>query len=339
MAHIHTKTLTVDPFHPDPAAINQASEVIQVGGLVAFPTETVYGLGANALDSHAVARIFEAKGRPSYNPLIVHIPDKDAARDLVQEWTETAERLADRFWAGALTLVLKKSNRVPDMVTGGGDTVALRVPAHPVAQALLKRAGVPIAAPSANRSNQLSPTLAAHVAQGLTGRIEMILDGGATTGGVESTVLSLVENPPRLLRPGLITPSEIAEVIGAVQVGAEAPVQSKTTPLLSPGMLARHYAPQTPLIIAQGDGAEEVSAFLRQGLRVGWLTFHPQPPQPNLYPTLMPSTAEGYASRLFAELHLLDGIGVDRIVVAETPRGGKWLAIEDRLRRASLPTE
>lgn len=332
---MHTQIHAVSSENPDSVVMKSAGDVINAGGLVAFPTETVYGLGANALNSEAVARIYEAKGRPSRNPLIVHVADIESARKLTTGWTETAERLAERFWAGALTLVLPKSPHIPDIVTGGGGTVAIRVPSHPVAQALLRSAGVPIAAPSANRSNQLSPTLAEHVFKGLNGRIEMILDGGATAGGVESAVLSLVENPPRLLRPGLITPAEIMEVVGSINIGAAQKAQTELSPLLSPGMLARHYAPSTPLTLAQGDGREEVEATLQRGETVAWLTIEPQTPRQNLQIALMPQDPEGYASRLFAELHRLDVSDVDNIVVAAPPQGEKWMAALDRLRRAS----
>ena len=335
MTQIRTEMRIVDPQNPDPTALQQAGSVIREGGLVAFPTETVYGLGANALNADAVARIFNAKGRPSFNPLIVHVPDIASARELVAVWTEEAEKLAQHFWAGPLTLVLPKSHAIPDIVTGGGNTVAVRIPAHPIAQALLRSAGVPIAAPSANRSNQLSPTLAKHVVKGLNGRIDMILDGGATSGGVESTVLSLVESPPRLLRPGLITPAEISEVIGIIQVGVSSHIETERVPLLSPGMLTRHYAPQTPLLLATNEGAETVKALLGQGLKVVWLTFQSQTTCTDLQVVVMPQDAEGYASRLFAELHQWDSMGVDRIVVSALPQGEKWLAVADRLQRAS----
>ncbi len=335
MTKIRTQILVIDSQSPAPALIQPAGDIIKAGGLVAFPTETVYGLGANALDPQAVARIYEAKGRPSRNPLIVHVPDIASARKLVTEWTETAEKLAQRFWAGSLTLVLPKAPSIPDIVTGGGDTVALRIPDHPIALALLRSAGVPIAAPSANRSNQLSPTLAEHVFKGLDGRIEMILDGGATSGGVESTVLSLVENPPRLLRPGLITPAEISAVIGEIQVGLPPLAHAEKAPLLSPGMLTRHYAPQTPLILAVDDGTAQVESLLQRGQKIAWLTFTPQPPHPNLQVVVMPQNGEEYASRLFAELHRLDSARVESIVVSALPSGEKWMAVADRLQRAS----
>ncbi|HEU0078380.1 MAG TPA: L-threonylcarbamoyladenylate synthase, partial [Longimicrobiaceae bacterium] len=181
-------TLVVHPDHPDPAAIRRAAAVLRRGGLVAFPTETVYGLGASALDAEAVGRIFAAKGRPSYNPLIVHVADAEAARALAAEWSAAAERLAERFWPGPLTLVVPRRAEVPDAVTAGLPSVALRVPAHPVAHALLREADIPVAAPSANRSTEVSPTTAAHVERSLRGRVELILDGGPPPVGSESSV-------------------------------------------------------------------------------------------------------------------------------------------------------
>src|SRR5579864_4916197 len=191
--------LTVDPQAPDAAAIAEAAALLRAGGLVAFPTETVYGLAANALSADAVSRIFAAKGRPAGNPVIVHVADAAGARALVDDWPAAAERLAERFWPGPLTLVLPRSRQVPDLVTAGGSTVGVRVPAHPVALALLHACGLPLAAPSANRSTRLSPTRAAHVLGDLGDRIDLLLDGGATPGGLESTVLDLTAAPPRLL--------------------------------------------------------------------------------------------------------------------------------------------
>src|SRR4051794_21935732 len=231
--------LNVDPANPDPEVIRRAAELIRAGRLVAFPTETVYGLGANALDAAAVARVFQAKGRPPTNPLIVHLDGVDQIAQVAAGWPKVAVRLAERFWPGPLTLVLPKRPEVPDVVTAGGPTVAVRVPAHPVAQALLRAAGVPVAAPSANRSTELSPTTAAHVLRGLDGRIELILDGGPTPGGIESTVVDVTASPLRLLRPGLVTPAELEAVVGPVARGE--PGASATgggRPLPSPGMLA-----------------------------------------------------------------------------------------------------
>ncbi|HEY0970121.1 MAG TPA: L-threonylcarbamoyladenylate synthase, partial [Gemmatimonadales bacterium] len=207
-------TIRVDPVSPGPQVLAHAASVLRRGGLVAFPTETVYGLGANALDSDAVARIYAAKGRPSFNPLIVHVADATAARTLATAWPEAAERLAAAFWPGPLTMVLPKQPRVTDLVTAGLPSVALRVPAHPVALALLRAAGIPIAAPSANRYTELSPTSAAHVERGLGDRVELILDAGPTRVGIESTVVDLTGERPVMLRPGIISADALAAVVG-----------------------------------------------------------------------------------------------------------------------------
>lgn len=259
------------------ADIATAAAILRAGGLVAFPTETVYGLGANALDVRAVARIFDVKGRPRFDPLIVHVPDRAHAEALVTGFPPPAQQLADRFWPGPLTLVLPKTEVVPDLVTAGGSTVAIRVPDHPLALALLRASGVPIAAPSANLFGRVSPTTAAHVREQLGDQIDLILDGGPCRVGVESTVLQLTsDGPPRLLRPGGITLEELEAVLGPIdatcRVGcAHQPVDTASldsagspigghsppcdsAPFASPGMLPQHYAPRTPLVLM--DAAE-----------------------------------------------------------------------------------
>jgi L-threonylcarbamoyladenylate synthase len=334
---VQTEILRVDAERPEEAAIARAAEIVRGGGLVAFPTETVYGLGANALDAEAVARIFAAKGRPATNPLIVHVPETEAARAVVAAWPETAARLAARFWPGPLTLVLPRQEAIPAIVTAGGPTVAVRVPAHPVAQALLRAAGVPIAAPSANRSMRLSPTRAAHVRQDLSGRIALILDGGPTAGGLESTVLDLTTTPPRLLRPGLVTPAEIEAIIGPITRPGVAPAAD--APLPSPGLLARHYAPRAPLELTPDAGQERVQELLARGLRVGWVTFDTVAEEnaPGLETIRLPLEPSAYAAQLYAALHQLDAVGVGRIVVGLPPDTEAWMAVRDRLRRAATP--
>jgi L-threonylcarbamoyladenylate synthase len=312
-------------------ALVRAAEVLQRGGLVAFPTETVYGLGAHALDAVAVANIFAAKGRPAQNPLIVHVADMAAAHDLVHDWPPLAQRLAERFWPGPVTLVLPRREIVPDVVTAGGTTVALRVPAHPVALALLRACKLPLAAPSANRSTQLSPTRAEHVLQGLAERIDLLLDAGPTPGGLESTVLDLTVDPPRLLRPGLLSLAEVEAVIGPVQRQA-APAQ----PLRSPGQMERHYAPRTPLETTLAPGFARVSVLVAQGLRVGWLALGNAPPCPTGVLCLaLPAEPCGYAAGLYDALHRLDAAALDRLVVDLPPSTDAWLAVHDRLRRAA----
>jgi L-threonylcarbamoyladenylate synthase len=328
-----TAVWPVDPTHPDPEAIRRAADVLRHGGLVAFPTETVYGLGANALDAAAVGRIFTGKGRPATNPVIVHIADLADVHSLVSDWPETAARLAERFWPGPLTLVLPRSSKVPDVVTAGGPTVAVRMPAHPVARALVLAAGVPIAAPSANRSTRLSPTRAEHVLADLEGRIDAILDGGPCPGGLESTVLDLTTTPPRVLRPGLVTPMELDAVLGCVTRPTSEGEQT-TEALPSPGMLARHYAPRAVLESCR-EAEARAREWNRAGLRVGLLTFAPLLSEPGLIVIPMPTDAVAYSARLYSALHDLDRAGVERIVVESPPETEEWLAVRDRLRRAA----
>jgi L-threonylcarbamoyladenylate synthase len=334
---------TISGKEMDADVIARGAKLLRTGKLVAFPTETVYGIGANALSADAVGRIFAAKGRPSNNPVIVHVPDIAAARKLVTAWPEAANRLAHAFWPGPLTLVLPKQDSIPDIVTAGGPTVAVRIPAHPVALALLRAAAIPIAAPSANRSMQLSPTTAEHVRESLDGRIDMIVDGGPTTGGIESTVLSLAGAWPRLLRPGLISPAQIEAVIGPIERSPKlnnppTDPNPKSDPFPSPGMLARHYAPRAPLEVVEA-GESRVRHLLADGRRVGWLTRTEAGPEfaaaPRLVVTQMPDNPEGYASRLYAALHTMDDSGVSIIVVEALPATDDWLALRDRLTRAS----
>jgi L-threonylcarbamoyladenylate synthase len=330
-----TLVLPINPEAPEADVLARAAAVLRDGGLVAFPTETVYGLGANALDPDAVGRIFAAKGRPAGNPLIVHLAATADVPVVASSCPVNAARLAERFWPGPLTLVLPRRAEVPDVVTAGGPTVAVRVPAHPVARSLIEMAGVPVAAPSANRSTQVSPTRAEHVLAGLDGRIDLLLDGGPTPGGLESTVLDVTTSPPRLLRPGLISPSEIEEVIGTIAHPREARSEEGVA-LRSPGMLARHYAPRALLECLVGDGRERVEELCRQGLRVGWLTWNASgADSPGLVRVVMPRTPEGYAAQVYAVLHRLDAAGMDRIVVELPPDVEEWLAVRDRLRRAS----
>ncbi len=229
----------------------EAGEVLKDGGLVAFPTETVYGLGANALDEKAAAKIYAAKGRPSDNPLIIHIADMDKLDYIVEEIPQTAVRLAKKFWPGPLTMVLKKSEVVPYGTTGGLDTVAVRMPSHPIALEMIRYGGGYIAAPSANTSGRPSPTLAIHVADDMNGVIPMILDGGAVGIGIESTIVDLTEEVPTILRPGFITKEMLEEVVGEVQIDKGLAADAKTPPK-APGMKYRHYAPKAELIIVEG---------------------------------------------------------------------------------------
>jgi len=256
-----TDVLRVDPANPDNELIARAAECLRAGGLVAFPTETVYGLGAHALDRVAILRLFAAKERPATDPLIVHLAALDAATALVEQIPAAARELAARFWPGPLTMVLKKSARVPDEVTAGLATVAIRVPSHPIARALLERARVPVAAPSANLFSRPSPTNAAHVLADLNGRIDMIVDGGVTEVGLESTVIDLSAATPTILRPGAVDLDALREVLpDAIGPRGTAPA---TGPMPSPGMLSKHYSPNTPVILYEGPRATALDRMKR----------------------------------------------------------------------------
>ncbi len=329
-----TRCLTIDPACPDPAVIAEAATILRRGGVVAFPTETVYGLGANALDGAAVQRIFAAKGRPSNNPVIVHVTSSDAARQLAAEWPTAAERLAARFWPGPLTMVVKKQPHVPDEVTAGGATVAIRCPQHTIARTLIGAAGVPLAAPSANASNRISATTAEHVLRTLDGRIDLVLDGGPAGGGLESTVVDVSASPVRVLRPGLITAEALSGALGEpVLAGGHAVVERGAAP--SPGMLARHYAPLVPLEVC-ADGAVRARELSAAGQRVALVTHLPIACElPGVCVSMLPNDPAGYASRLYQALYELESSGVERIVVVTPPQSAEWSAIHDRLRRAS----
>ena len=314
-----------------PDAVQEAARVLRAGGLVAFPTETVYGLGANALDADAVGKIFAAKGRPATNPLIVHIASPEDVEALTDGGAWLAmplQALIERFWPGPLTLVLPKRPVVPDGVTAGGPTVALRMPRHPVALALIRAAGAPLAAPSANRSEQLSPTRAEHVAQSLGDLVDLILDGGPTEVGLESTVLDLTERPPRLLRPGMVTVGEIEAVLGVTL--AQGPT---TGPARSPGQRPRHYAPRTPLRVVSDVWGEAARAVVP----VAVLAHTPPPTSlpPHVHVALLPDTPSGYAARLYETLHEMDQWGVSLLLAQAVPETEAWLAVRDRLGRAA----
>lgn len=328
-------TVRVDPDRPDPDAIDRAAAILRGGGLVAFPTETVYGLGANALDEQAVRSVFEAKGRPAFNPLIVHVADAAGARRLVRGWTATAARLADRFWPGPLTLVLPRRDIVPAIVTGGLPHVAIRVPAHPVALALIRAARVAVVAPSANLSTSVSPTRAQHVERAMDDRVGLILDGGPTRYGIESTVISLAHDPPLLLRPGALAAAEIEPFVGG---HLATPSRTDQRRHASPGMLERHYAPRARLVLfgtGERDAASHtVRAAERDGLISGALVRNPMD-APLHHPVIMPGDASGYAARLYDELHRLDHLGCDLILVEMVPDEPAWDGVRDRLLRAS----
>jgi L-threonylcarbamoyladenylate synthase len=325
------EVIRIDPRTIDNDAVQRAATILRNGGLVAFPTETVYGLGANALDAAAVARIFAAKGRPAQNPIIVHVTNADEVRRLTTAWPNSATKLAKHFWPGPLTLVLPKAASVPDIVTAGGSTVALRVPAHPVALRLLQTCGLPLAAPSANRSTEISPTTAEHVVRSIGDVIDLVLDAEPTTGGLESTVLDLTSVPPRLLRPGLVTRGQLEALIGPIEVTASTRTDE---PARSPGQMQRHYAPRTPTEVS-ANSRSRVLQLLATAKKVGWLTHLDEAIPPAVFSIRLPADSVSYSAQLYAALHTLDAAGVDRIVVELPPFGDDWLAVHDRLRRAS----
>ena len=348
-----TDVIRVDPADPDPAALMRAAECLRRGGLVAFPTETVYGLGVHARARAAVRRLFEAKGRPATDPLIVHVDTVERIEPLVVQIPERARRLAAQFWPGPLTLVLPRSPRVPDEVTAGLNTVAIRVPAHPVARALLAAAGVPVAAPSANLFSRPSPTRASHVLDDLSGRIDLVVDGGPTQVGVESTVLDLSGEVPTILRPGAVSLEMLRAVLPRVDRREGDALPSGAMP--SPGLLERHYSPRAPLTVYDGSDAvarlvRDACASIAQGQRLGIMAADDDRAALADVERLAPRVAIAYlgaerdlatvASRLYAAMRELDMSGVNRILV----RGfagdqGLAVAIRDRLRRASVRSQ
>lgn len=314
------------------STIHQAATFIRAGGLVAFPTETVYGLGADALNPMAVAKIFEVKNRPRFDPLIVHIADVSLMEKLCTLGDERARKLIDRFWPGPLTLVLPKSEIVPEIVTAGLPTVALRMPAHPVALALIREAGTPVAAPSANPFGYLSPTTAEHVKEQLGEKVDMILDGGPCQVGVESTIINLSQPEAVLLRPGGLPLEQIEQTIGKVRIAA-----TDSSRPQAPGQLPRHYSPRTPLRILMGD-----TPRIPEGKRVGLLAFrHPSENLPyERIEVLSPAgDLKEAAVNLFACLHKLDRAGLDVIYAEPVPAVGLGRAIMDRLMKAAAGTD
>lgn len=318
-----------------PERITEAAEHLRRGGLVAFPTETVYGLGADASDAAAVARIFAAKGRPADHPLIVHLADADQLDAWAADVPESARRLAARFWPGPLTLILRKRPEVPDAVTGGQPTVGVRVPSHPVARALLRAFGGGVAAPSANRFGRVSPTTAERVVAELGDRVDVVLDGGACEVGLESTIVDLSGDRPRLLRPGGIDAAELAAALGVE------PTREGTGAPRTPGRLASHYAPRTPVAVVEGGHLASLLAdHLAAGHRVVVLALAGSPAvgaaggEERTTVVTVPSTPAEYAHELYAHLADVDRHGADVVLVERPPVEGGWEAVHDRLGRA-----
>ena len=323
---IDTKIATAD----DPGALDQAVELLGQGQLVAIPTETVYGLASNALSPEAVARVFKAKGRPANNPLIVHVESAEMARSCVSAWPTAADRLAEVFWPGPLSIVLPKADLVPDIVTAGGETVAVRCPAHPVMLAVLSRCGFPLAAPSANLSNRVSPTRARHVAEQLVDRIPMILDGGACEVGIESTVVDLTGEIATVLRPGMVSPEQIRDVLGEVRTAAG---PRSGGALKSPGQLPLHYSPKARVILAGEDWKKSLS---QADPKAYVISTEPPPADCDLENWhQLPASPDGFARSLYDTLNQCDQTGAELILIQSLPTGAGWDAIRDRLTRAA----
>lgn len=333
------KTEVLSTYTPErfQQAIQRAADLLRAGEVVALPTETVYGLAANALDERAVAKIFQLKGRPAHNPIIVHVAKGEMARTCVRQWTALAEKLAQAFWPGPLTLVLDCAANIPAAVTAGGGTVGLRWPAHPFMQAVIRECGFPLAAPSANLSNQLSPTNAEHVRAQLGGTIPLIVDGGQSQVGIESTVLDLTVSPPRILRPGMIHAESLAAVCG--EVASERWAMTGPQPLRSPGLLRKHYSPQARLLVLKWADDAELKQLVARHAALGacHIVAHTNIPAgfgaANV--SVIPHDAEAFARALYAELHRCDAAGVETIVVEAPPDLPAWSGIADRLRRAA----
>lgn len=340
-----TFTARVDRNLPDPEIMALAGEVIRGGGLVAFPTETVYGLGANALDEAAVDRIFAAKARPASDPIIVHIHALHQLEQVAIEIPPVAHALAEKFWAGALTLVLKKCEAIPRNITAGRETVAVRMPSHPVALALLHEAGVPIAAPSANRFSRPSPTSAAHVMADLKGRVDVVLDGGNTDIGVESTIVDLTAPVPTVLRPGGITLEQLREVLPTLVYRPQyLPEDTESAP--APGNLTRHYSPRAELLLFRGTSPlavvqamhQTADKYIEEGKSAGILVLDGDAlsfTELEAQIVLCGKDETAFAAHLFAGMRMLDEAKVDVILVRAPEQTGLGLAVWDRLLRAA----
>jgi L-threonylcarbamoyladenylate synthase len=320
------------------ATVARAAALLGAGELVALPTETVYGLAANALDAQAVARIFEVKGRPAHNPIIVHVASAVMARRCVADWPPLADKLAKEFWPGTLTLVLPRSREIPDLVTAGGSTVGVRWPSHRVTQAVIRACDFPLAAPSANVSGRISPTNAQHVLESLGDKIGWILDGGQSQVGIESTVLDLTITPPRVLRPGMLDTESLRAVLGKVQA-AEREIQPGAL-LRSPGLLARHYAPKGKLVVLawrdESDLHEQLTTCNLQPAMTHVIAHRHVPSGNGLARvSVIPDDANAFARAIYAELHRCDEEGAQYIAVEAVPETAEWQAINDRLRRAA----
>lgn len=324
------------------AAVKRAADLLRAGEVVALPTETVYGLAANAFDAKAVAKIYEIKGRPAHNPIIVHVADVEMAKRCVTAWPASADQLAKSFWPGPLTMILPRAPIIPDIVAAGGATVGVRWPSHPFMQAVICECGFPLAAPSANLSNAISPTNATHVSKQLGDQLALIVDGGQSQVGIESTVIDLVAQPPRVLRPGMIH----EESLSAALENYRLPIADcrladpNVSELRSPGLLNKHYSPKAKLVVRHWrDTADlnlQLSAFNLQRAKTHIIAHTHIPSGEGLGGvSVIPHDAEAFARAIYAELHRCDEAGAELIVVEALPAGPEWRAIADRLTRAA----
>jgi L-threonylcarbamoyladenylate synthase len=318
-------------------AVKRAAEFLRAGKVVALPTETVYGLAANALDEKAVAKIFQIKGRPANNPIIVHVTGIEMAKTCVENFPGVAEKLVKSFWPGPLTLVLPRAEKIPKIVTAGGETVGIRWPSHPFIQAVIRECNFPLAAPSANLSNSISPTNAEHVLKNLNGKIPLIVDGGQSQVGIESTVLDLTVSPPQILRPGMIHAESIAAVVREIQ-NSKSSIQSHE--LRSPGLLKKHYSPKAKLLVLNWHDETDLKSQIanhRSQIQNWHVIAHTKIPSAENFAgvSVIPHDAEAFARAIYAELHRCDEAGANLIVVEAPPDLPEWSGIADRLRRAS----
>jgi len=322
-------------------AVRRAAELLRRGEVVALPTETVYGLAANAFNPEAVARIFDLKGRPSENPIIVHVAGLDLAKQCAAVWPETASKLSAAFWPGPLTIVLPRSRAIPDLVTGHGPTVGIRWPSHPLMQAVIRLCGFPLAAPSANKSGRTSPTTAEHVQKDFNGNIPLIVDGGAAHIGIESTVIDLSVSPARVLRPGQIHRESLAAVVELEKARAEAQAKEAQENILrSPGMLAKHYAPKARVVVLQWsnerDLKRQLATFRATAENTHVLSYAEIPTGRGWgRVSVIPHDPDAYARAFYAELHRCDELGAGLIVIEALPETEPWEALRDRIRRAA----
>jgi L-threonylcarbamoyladenylate synthase len=318
-------------------AIYRASELLAQGGVVAFPTETVYGLGADAFNPVAINRVYELKGRPRHNPLIVHVSGPEMARRVARVWSERADVLARKFWPGPLSLLVPRAASLPEVVTAGSDLVAVRCPNHPVTLALLFGCGRPLVGPSANLSGQVSPTTAEHVREAFSAEDVFVLDGGPCEAGIESTVLDVTRDPPRILRPGVISGEQIGAVLGCEVLRPELGVRSRASsePLHSPGLLERHYAPRTPAHLFDPTDWPAVLGKLGPAVVITHRLRHVEPPHQLIE---MPPDAADYAAALYAAIREADRHAAGVILIERPPGDSElWQAITDRLARATTP--